>query len=480
VGSFYNNALTYTAPLDVPAGVTLTIDAGTVVKAWTGIGCPLYSCSLSVEGTLHISGTAGSPVAFTSVNDNSVGGSTGNGSPGIGEWAGITVSGSGSVNEAWATVEYATYPLTASTNGSIALTNDFFTNDIDGVGIVAPAPTLENNQATNIGSAPAESPINGGHVFPAFAVTSSTLNMGLISGNSASGGEPVVALSGTVVTSTMSAEPAPYLVGSFYNNALTYTAPLDVPAGVTLTIDAGTVVKAWTGGSCDDGNKASLCVEGVVDAQGWADDPVVFTSVNDNTVGGLTGSGPTTGEWYGIDISDAAGLDTIDYVQVSWAQTAFAVGQLDALQVDNSQFSNDQAAFAVAATTDISPLLGYLDCLPPYTSFVTGSGDWFGGEGYPGGSIDLSSILGLFIPGGLSKVWPLMSSLVPAVPVGDNTIPWTLFSCPQDFEIPIPISPVIVSLANAPLFCQYAEAGAPCGPMFSPNLTESKSRRADD
>ncbi|MGH3164657.1 MAG: hypothetical protein ACRDN0_02040 [Trebonia sp.] len=147
---------------------------------------------------------------------------------------------------------------------------------------------------------------------------------------------------------------------------------------------------------------------------------------------------------------------TIDNAAIRYASTAVAVNELDALEVDNTEFSDNTAAFTVSTTPVLSVLLGQLDCAPPYTSFITGSGDWFGTTGVPGASIDIGSIASLVIPAGLSKVWPAMSLLIPPADVSDNTIP-SMYSCPEDFEIPIPVTPVTVSLASAPPFPAFAE-----------------------
>ncbi|MCB8993475.1 MAG: cutinase family protein [Nocardioidaceae bacterium] len=79
-----------TCSVDIPVGKTLTIAAGTVVKAGPGSG-------ITVEGRLLTNGTPASPVTFTSIKDNTIGGTTGTGNPNAGDWSGITTNHAGAV-----------------------------------------------------------------------------------------------------------------------------------------------------------------------------------------------------------------------------------------------------------------------------------------------------------------------------------------------------------------------------------------------
>lgn len=85
-----------TCSVTIPAGASLTIAPNTVIKANPGV-------SLTVLGTLRTQGswskTAAptNPVTFTSSNDNSIGGATGNVTPTASDWQGIVTDSAGAV-----------------------------------------------------------------------------------------------------------------------------------------------------------------------------------------------------------------------------------------------------------------------------------------------------------------------------------------------------------------------------------------------
>jgi hypothetical protein len=142
-----------TCEVSVDRGVTLTLAAGTVVKAQGVTG-------MRVEGAVDANGTAADPVTFTSVDDNSVGGVTGDGSATATDWIGITVVDGGSADLLGTTVEHATTALTVGEEADVTLHGAILDSSL-GVSSNAFADVTEVNWGNPSGPAPAGS---GTHV----------------------------------------------------------------------------------------------------------------------------------------------------------------------------------------------------------------------------------------------------------------------------------------------------------------------------
>ncbi len=100
--------------------------------------------------------------------------------------------------------------------------------------------------------------------------------------------------------------------------AIVVDGTLTIASGVTLTIEAGTVVKFTSGGA--------IIAAGRLDVRGTAAQPVVFTSIRDDTAGGDTnGDGddttPAPGDWTGF-IVRGTGYARLENFEIRYATTA--------------------------------------------------------------------------------------------------------------------------------------------------------------
>ena len=285
--------------VDVLAGGSLTIEAGTIVRYMYGRG----HASLIVRGTLNAQGTAADPVIFNPAE--------GSYSP---EWGGIQCLGGSSVSLSYVTINNAGHVNSGWQTGFVgaALYIDSCAPTIlnctidssrnDGIKInTGAAPIITNCIVNNCAayaanwidvatSAPAISGLSGaGNTFQGIAIGAGALKKNV----------------------TLAKNGIPWYLTGYDDN-------LVVDTGVTLTIAAGAVIKSNYGRS----GGALVVDDGVLNCAGTAGDPIIFTSYLDDSVAGdfskADTAKPYKGAWSGLRFYNGA-QGTIAYVKIKYA-----------------------------------------------------------------------------------------------------------------------------------------------------------------
>ncbi len=271
-----NEVQEVTGDLIVAAGVTLTVNPGTIVKFNNSL------TDLRVEGILSAVGTAGQNIIFTSTRDDVGGDTNGDGGatlPGAGNWGSINVGLTGTATIDHSHIRYGSDNTLFVNGGGLTLSNSIVSDSSgDGVRIENTDPTLTNNVYEDNSNAAISMDLSSNPLISGVTVSNNFINgLRLDSG-----------------TSTKSLD--------WTNPDITYVIQSDITIGGsdTLTIGPGQVIKTSS-------TLADLFVVGTLDAQGTAVNPIVFTDDADDTVGGDTNndadtSAPFNGAW-GVDRS---------------------------------------------------------------------------------------------------------------------------------------------------------------------------------
>ena len=293
-----------TSDLTVASGVTLTIEPGTVLKI-------APRSHFNVDGSLLARGTSQHPIIFTSYRDDVTGGDiTGPGLefPSRGDWEALYLDS----HDAGVTLE----------NVEIRYAGDFnFTTGGGSVtavvlgkaGVSLTDVVVLESKATaiRIVGSPSLSGVvvdgAGGDAFSASIAADPSLNS--LSAVRFSG--LAYALDGGGIVADR--------VWDFGGMPVTTVSDITVASGATLTIVPGQVVKVNPG--------SFINIDGSLNAVGTADEPIIFTSVRDDSAGGDTNGDqtqttPARGDWESLYLDSHDAGVTLVHVEIRYAGDA--------------------------------------------------------------------------------------------------------------------------------------------------------------
>jgi parallel beta-helix repeat protein len=281
-GVWRNTDMVYTLlrPFTINQNAMLTIEPGVTVK----FGDDAY---FDIYGSFKAVGGEENAITFTSLKDDAIGGDT-NGdqsatAPAPGDWTMIRFRDTS--NDTNSAIEQSVIRYAGEYRGNL----------YGAIQLEAASPTITNNRIEdNFWYA-----LSGDvHSFP------------LISGNQ---------IERNIGNGFEIREGQMAVSGVWRNTDIVYTLPrpLTINQGAMLTIDPGIVIKL--------GDDAYVEVYGTFKAVGTADQPIVFTSLRDDTIGGDTNadgsaSAPSPGDWTMIRFQDASN-DTnsaIEYAHIQY------------------------------------------------------------------------------------------------------------------------------------------------------------------
>src|SRR6266511_1098956 len=343
----------------IASGVTVTAEPGAVVKL-TG--------SLSVSGTLDAQGTATNPVVFTSSQDSAAG-----------QWNGIDLnSGSGASVLSHIQLRYADYGIGVYNGVSPQITDSTVRNNsVRGIEVHAGgSPDIARNTVSSNGAEGiyyktglssqqgtvkihdnvVQNNAGDGIYLKADysnAVSGNTLGGNTITGNGGRGiyyGSGSNNLPADIDENTLSGNGQNgAFIGGYLTSSTTWenrgypivllAGQVTVDSGATLTLGPGLILKGEPAGG-------ALSVSGNVQAIGTQANPITFTSLKDDSVGGDTNgdgaaSNPAPGDWRGIDFNTGSGASVLSHIELRYADYGIGVYNGVSPQITDSTIRNN-------------------------------------------------------------------------------------------------------------------------------------------
>src|SRR5665213_3557559 len=295
--------------ITVASGATLTVDSGQTIKFYHAQG-------LNINGALQAAGTSSQPITFTSYRDDSAGGDTnadGASSGVAGDWQAISFTNAAASTLQNVIVHYAGNanvpgdgnwfrPALQTTASNLTLSN-VQVMDSDRVGVQI------NSGAANLNAVAVQNARSEAFIGDLNAAVS-------LANLSATGahGDRYVVLGGTLAENQ---------TWSFGGLVAQLSSSVTIPAGLTLTVVPGQIVKLSNG--------QVITANGTLNATGTADAPIIFTSQYDDSAGGDSNADganttPRSGDWQAINLLAGSDASVLKNAQIRYAGNANVPG----------------------------------------------------------------------------------------------------------------------------------------------------------
>ncbi len=288
-----------TSSITVPAGQTLTVQPGAIVKFPFGSG-------ITVGGHLNVQANVGNRAIFTEIRDDSAGGDTNGDGPSTGaagQWRGLLVLPTGTVGINGLDIRfcgYAGYAAIRLESNLGVLINNSIVRDYNSGGL---------RYSGGSGTITGTSFLNGNlPVLNARLENLPHFTNNIASGNSVYDCVQVVA----ATTSTSFTIPSASMMGGAHMMIGNQT----IATGATVTMAGGVIFKASFG--------SGITVDGTLICNGGAGNAVVFTETRDDLYGGDSNkdgnaSSPAPGQWRGLQFNSGSGGSQLTHAIVRHA-----------------------------------------------------------------------------------------------------------------------------------------------------------------
>ena len=288
----------HASSITVPAGETLTVQPGAIVKF-------AFATTLTVDGTLDVNGQGSRRVAFTSIFDDAFAGDTAGDGPTAGtpgDWGGVIVQTGGSLDARFLEVAFAGsggFSPVFGAGGSIALRRCTLRDALDqGLDLNSnDAPlSVRRCRFKNNGS---------------WAIGEAVIGRlpGLLDNVAVGNAGNAVLCVNPSVSGSVTFGPR-----NLFGGALAVSGICTVEAGATLTLDAGSGIQLVGLGQ--------VLAQGTFVTRGTSTEPVVVTSIDDDEpFGDVRGDGATAvgpGAFSGVVVGPGGALD-LEHTTVRYA-----------------------------------------------------------------------------------------------------------------------------------------------------------------